>query len=164
MKIGVLSDTHDNVDTLQAALDILRRQDIYIVIHCGDLTSAQIVPLFSGLELHLAQGNVDSTPAALARAVLRLGNGSTYGQIYEGEFDGARVAAIHGDDKAARKALQESGLYHYVFHGHTHERKNKLKGKTRVVNPGALGGKRVESRSFCTVNLEIDDVCFVDLG
>lgn len=164
MKIGILSDTHDNVDALTLALDRLRREDIYVVIHCGDLTSPWLVPLFEGFEVHLVQGNVDDAFASMARAVSKLGNDSTCSQVYTADLDGVRVAALHGDDKPARQALQDSGLYDYVFHGHTHKRKDKVKGGVRVINPGALGGKRVESRSFCIVNLETGVAQFIELA
>jgi putative phosphoesterase len=162
MKIGVLSDTHDNIGNLQAALDVLRREDINVVLHCGDLTSARLLSLFEGFELHLVQGNVDGASQVIAHAVRRLGNGSTYGLTYEADLDGVSVAVIHGDDDEARKTLQRSGLYAFVFHGHSHKRKDKMKGRTRVINPGALGGKQVESRSFCIVNLETGQVHFVE--
>lgn len=163
MKLGVLSDTHDNLGTLCAALDTLRQEGVRVVIHCGDLIHAQLVPLFRDFETHIVQGNTDAMPGAIVQAVLKLGNGSTYGATYDGQFEGVRVAAIHGDSKAARKALQHSGLYDYVFYGHTHERKDKMSGSTRVINPGALGGRRHESRSFCIVDLKTGHVQFIEL-
>lgn len=163
MKLGVLSDTHDNMDALCTALDVLRQEQIRVVIHCGDLTNARLVPLFRDFETHIVQGNTDVIPGAIVQAILKLGNGSTYGVTYAGQFEGVRVVAIHGDSKAARKVLQQSGLYDYVFYGHTHKRKDKMSGSTRVINPGALGGRRPESRSFCTVDLKTGHVQFVEL-
>jgi len=32
---------------------------------------------------------------------------------------------------------------------------------TRIINPGALGGLGIESRSFCIIDLNTDDVEFV---
>ncbi len=162
VKIGIISDTHDDVEHLQRALELLRREHISVVIHCGDLTGARLVPFFEGFELHLVRGNMDHAPEAIAQAVRRLGHHSTYDLIYTGELEGVRVAALHGDDDEARKALQRSGLYAYVFHGHTHKRKDRLKGDTRVINPGALGGLRKETRSFCILHLDTGQARFVE--
>jgi len=43
MKIGVMSDTHDNLSNLISAVDTFRRLGIDTVIHCGDLNSPEMV-------------------------------------------------------------------------------------------------------------------------
>ena len=40
MKIGVLSDTHENVANFEIALAAYRAEGILQVIHCGDMTTA----------------------------------------------------------------------------------------------------------------------------
>ena len=60
--------------------------------------------------------------------------------------------------------LIASGEYAYVFHGHTHRRRDRMIGHTRVINPGALGGRRTERRSFCILDLATGETRFVELG
>src|SRR4051812_24689198 len=59
MLVGVLSDTHDRVASVQAALAILRQRGVELVLHCGDIESAETVPLFSALPTHFVLGNWD---------------------------------------------------------------------------------------------------------
>ena len=164
MKIGILSDTHNNADNLTAALKILERESIRVVIFCGDMVDAGLLPLFAGLALHLVEGNIDYDPPGLARAVERLGEGSTFGLEYTATIAGKRIAALHGHlDDRLNEAIH-SGVYDYVFHGHTHRRRDERIGTTRVINPGALGGIRFEKRSFAILDLASDHLRVVEIG
>ena len=163
MKIGVLSDVHNNTDNLVAALKILDRESIRVVIFCGDMVNVELVPLFAGLELHLVEGNVEHDPPALARAVERLGNDSTFGPEYTATIEDKRIAALHGHLTDRLNETVHSGLYDYVFHGHTHRRRDERVGATRVINPGALGGLRHETRSFAILDLATDHLRVVEI-
>jgi predicted phosphodiesterase len=70
---------------------------------------------------------------------------------------------IHGDNEKVLGNLISSGKHAYVFHGHTHRRRDQTIGHTRVVNPGALGGTRRQSRSFCILDLATGEMRFVKL-
>lgn len=164
MKIGILSDTHNNADNLTAALKILERESIRVAIFCGDVVDAGLVRLFAGLELHLVEGNIDHDPPALAGAVEQLGNNSTFGLEYTAAIDGKRIAVLHGHLEDRLRETIHSGVYDYVFHGHTHRRRDERIGATRVINPGALGGLRFEKRSFAILDLATDRLRVVEIG
>ena len=51
----------------------------------------------------------------------------------------------------------------YIFHGHTHRRRDEVVHGTRIINPGALGGMSREHYSFCIVDLGLEDVEFIRL-
>lgn len=162
MKIGVLSDTHDEIASTRAALEILRQQGAAFVIHCGDLTSPEVVLLFEGWDAVFVWGNMDKDTLALRDAVRRIGRASI-GDTFTAHLGGAHLAACHGDDAAMLKRLIRSGLYDYVFHGHTHERRDERVGRTRVINPGALGGKRQGPRSLCVLDVGSGEAAFIEL-
>ncbi len=164
MKIGLLSDTHDNTENLTEALKILDRESIRVVIFCGDVVDVELLPLFAGLELHLVEGNIDQDPAALRRAVERLGNSSTFGLEYTATLEGRRIVALHGHLTDRLNELIHSGVYDYVIHGHTHRRRAERIGATHVINPGALGGIRYERHSFAILDLATDDLHIVEIG
>ena len=86
------------------------------------------------------------------------------GDVYEGELGGVKVAATHGHLTAKLNKLIRSRRYRYVFHGHTHRQRDELIGKTRIINPGALGGARYEPRSVCIVDFEKDEVRFITVS
>lgn len=162
MKIGILSDTHNNVHNTRLALDLLKLHRVERLIHCGDLTGAHMVPLFEGWQVDFLRGNVDGELEELRAAVAWLGN-ATYGHKLTLELDGVRLAATHGHDQELLDKLIRSGNYRYVFHGHSHRRRNELVDGTHVINPGALGGLRPQTRSVCKLNLKTGEAEFLKL-
>jgi hypothetical protein len=163
MIIGVLSDTHGNVDRTRAAAHTFREQNVRTVIHCGDVGAVEVLDALSDFAVHLVLGNADRDVSALRRAVEALPNPSSYGEVYADTLDGVRVAAAHGHSRELERLTTE-GSHQYVFHGHTHRRKDEeLDSGRRVINPGALGGIPRESRSVCTVNLATGKITFHEL-
>ena len=59
MKLGVLSDTHNNTDNLQKAISIFNDYRIDLIIHCGDVTSIEILQLLREQPIILTFGNGD---------------------------------------------------------------------------------------------------------
>ncbi len=163
MKIGILSDSHNDIDHLAAALKILDRESIHVVICCGDVVDAACVPLFAGLELHLVEGNMDTHPQDIVRSVTYLGNDSTFGLEYQAVIDNKRIVAMHGHHEGRLNEAVRSGDFDYVFHGHTHRRRDERVNSTRVINPGALGGTRHESRSIAILDLTHDDLHVIEI-
>jgi predicted phosphodiesterase len=68
---------------------------------------------------------------------------------------------IHGDSEEVLRGLVASGQYAYVIHGHTHRRRDQTVGRTRVINPGALGGTRHQEHSLCILDLRSGEARFV---
>jgi len=164
MKIGILSDMHNDRQTLVAALKVFARENIRTVICCGDVTDPDLIALFAGLELHLVEGNIDHDPKGLSRAAQRLGNGSTFGLGYSTTLDGKRLIALHGHLADVLNDAIRSGLFDYVLHGHTHRRRDERSGRTRLINPGALGGTRHEPRSCAVLDVGKDQLRFIEIG
>ena len=46
MKIGILSDTHDDIDNTNKAIDIFQENDVKAVIHAGDIISPPVITEF----------------------------------------------------------------------------------------------------------------------
>ena len=46
MKIGMLSDTHDDIDNTNKAIDIFQENDVKAVIHVGDIISPPVITEF----------------------------------------------------------------------------------------------------------------------
>lgn len=158
MRIAILSDTHNQITRTQEAIDVCRAEGITEMIHCGDVTRVEMVELFTDFTLHLIYGNNDIDEVGLRLAAQSCGAGSTCGEIYTAEIDGKRLAAIHGDAYLMLDDLIRSQRFDYVFHGHTHRIRDEKIGKTRVINPGALGGSRRDRRNFCILELKTDDL------
>ncbi|HHS97887.1 MAG TPA: YfcE family phosphodiesterase [Chloroflexi bacterium] len=162
MRIGILSDTHDNLRNVQAAADILRREGIATLLHCGDVCGPAVIEALQGFDLYVALGNVDRMPA-LGLAVEALHGVGRLARWHSLVLDGSAVALLHGDEEPLLHHLIRSGEFAYVIHGHTHRRDDRRMGTTRVINPGALGGTRHEPRSFCILDLKTGEARFVEL-
>ncbi len=158
MKIGILSDTHDDLDAVRKACDLFAAAGISLLLHCGDVCGPAVVEALGEFTVYFALGNMDRMPA-LGLAVDAL-QGGRLAPLHTLTIDGRSIALIHGDDGRALRALITSGTYTYVFHGHTHRHRDERHGRTRVINPGALGGIRWEPPSVCTLDLDTDEVNF----
>lgn len=161
--IGVLSDTHNNHDNTREALEIFRKRSVARLIHCGDVTGPHLLELFAGFQVWLVRGNNDFDGLSLRAQARRLGNVRYMGADAQLEFDGHWVAVAHGDDAGLVENLVFSRAYEWVFCGHSHSRALELHGATRLLNPGALGGRRTEPRSVAIVDLACGEAEFVSL-
>lgn len=163
--LGVLSDTHNNQENTEQAVALLRERRVAHLIHCGDVTSAAMLELFSGFEMWLVRGNNDRDGLDLRSMARRMGSIHYLGREGSLEFDGCAVAVCHGDDGSLVDAFVYSRAYAWVFCGHSHEHSLVLEGATRLLNPGALGGRhpRGEPRCLAVVDLARGDAEFLTL-
>ena len=136
MKIAVISDTHGRTETVQEALRLIAPRLVELIIHCGDIDDAETVALFSK-QTHFVFGNCDHDRAGIRAAVTALGATlhEPFGVL---ELAGKRLAFLHGDDGHLLRDLEQADTFDYIFHGHTHIAKDENRGRTRVINPGAL--------------------------
>lgn len=163
MILAILSDTHDDLGNTARALEIARARGAAQVLHCGDLARATTLRLFAGLKVDYVHGNMDHDQPAIERVLGALGNGSSAGPDFRAVLDGVRVGAVHGHRAEALDELVRYGNCDFVFCGHTHRRRNEMHGTTQVVNPGAVGGVRLESASFCLFDTAGRDLEFIEL-
>jgi putative phosphoesterase len=162
MRIGIISDSHDDRSNLETALGILKAEEISRVLHCGDLCGPTIVELLSEFDVWIARGNMDRHPE-LSQAVRETVGGDRLAESHRLTLDGHSIAMIHGHQESQLRRLISAGEQAYVFHGHTHRRRDLCIGQTRVINPGALGGMRWQQRSFCILDLASGEATFVKL-
>lgn len=160
MRLGIVSDTHGHVGNARAAVAQLHDEQVDIVIHCGDIGSVQVVPLFRAWPTHFVLGNVDADEGALAGAIAAAGL-TFHVRRAELALEGRRIAVLHGDDAVALRAAIEGQQYDLVCCGHTHRPELRQEGRTRVLNPGAL--YRASPRTLAIVDWPSGDVRFLEL-
>ena len=97
MLVGVVSDTHGQVAFTREAIRVLEGFAPGAVIHCGDIGSPEIVPLFAPWPTHFVLGNVDEGRDDIAQAISAAGqtNHGVWGQL---EMAGRKIAFLHGHD------------------------------------------------------------------
>jgi hypothetical protein len=164
MKIGILSDTHNNATNLQRALALFRGEGIATLIHCGDMSSPATAVHLKGFTVIYVHGNMDRNPLAIRQTLFQLNPSSVAGNYFSGELiPGVRVAATHGHTPGKIESFIESG-YDYIFHGHTHRRRDEIIDGSRIINPGALGGTQHEPRSICLINIKTGQTEFREIA
>jgi len=163
MNVGIVSDTHDNADKVEAAVAVFEDAGVETVVHCGDFVAPFSVTPFAGdWEFYAVRGNNDGEWAVDA-TVEEFG---TYlGEMGELTLDGREIAVYHGTSGAIVDALVECGTYDYVFHGHTHEAGTEQYEGTVRVNPGGISIPPAPSPfSVATLETESGELDFHELG
>ncbi len=151
MKIGVLSDTHGQVETTAEAIRLLTEQGAEALLHCGDIETPDVVRLFKGIESHFVFGNWDGRVSSLLDAMAEVGatHHNDHGRL---TLAGKEIAWVHSHRRGQLRELEHSGLFDYLFYGHSHVAESHRTGRTLVANPGALF--RAQPRTCLLVDLE----------
>ena len=139
MKIGVISDIHDNIWKLSAALQVLRQVDT--VLCCGDLCSPFIVPrLGEGFDrdIHIVFGNNDGDLFRISQQAAKYPNIHLHGEFFSLEIGGQNFAMTHFDNIA--RELAAGPAFDVVCFGHNHRFEICQEGQTLLINPGEIMG------------------------
>lgn len=163
MKIGILSDTHNNLENLHIALAHFRSHQIDTIFHCGDLTGVEIAQAMAEFRVICTLGNGDIASGEIRHTLMAQNPQNYAGMVFEGNIGGARIAATHGHLPGRVEELVHSGKYDYVFKGHSHQHKDEKYGITRLINPGSLGGLWRESRYACLLDLDTGKAEFIEI-
>lgn len=162
MEIGIVSDTHDDLDAAGRAADLFaERADA--VVHCGDVVSPfAAAPFDADFDFHCVAGNNEGEPA-LIDAVESFG--THHGACAELAFDGHDVAVYHGTAGPLVDALVDCGAYDYVLHGHTHEHGREDRDDTVRINPGGLPIPGADDAfHVATLDTATGEVTFHEIG
>jgi putative phosphoesterase len=143
MKIGIVSDTHNNLRNVQRIVELFNEAGVERVIHTGDITQAKTLDVFAHLEMPLYGvfgNNDDGEREALARAV------ASHGFEFRDppfvlEWHARTIIVVH-DPLELEGRLQPS--HELALHGHTHlyrYERNSIAGTDQVLfNPGECAG------------------------
>lgn len=156
MKIAIVSDTHGNVANFKKVVHWLNKENIKIILHCGDIGDPE--SLKESLEDFLGEffgvlGNMDRDYKILIAEYDKISRAKVNEDTFETEIDGKRIAFVHFPDIA--KKMAESGRYNLVFYGHTHKPWVEQVGNCKLANPGELAGQRFKP-TFAIYDTETD--------
>ena len=128
MKIAIISDTHNNFVNFKKAIDWANKNDVQMILHCGDIQTQQIIDealeIFNG-EMKFVKGNGDYD--------------LDLPETMEIEVNSKKIGFSHFPDFA--KKMAQSGKFDIVFYGHTHKPWEELVEGCRLANPGELAGQ-----------------------
>jgi len=142
MRIGILSDTHDNLPMVERAVARLNELSPDLVLHAGDFVAPFVIPRLARLSCPCIGvfGNNDGDRALLAAKAREAGNVEIRGCFTVRQADGRSIALLHGHDPDALGEIEGAGVFDVVVHGHSHLPSIIRSGATLVVNPGEVCG------------------------
>jgi putative phosphoesterase len=149
MRIAIVSDTHSRTATVQRTLALIAEHDPELILHCGDLEDADTVRLFPA-GTQFVFGNCDHDRKGIRAAVEEI-DARLHEPFGHLQLDGKTLAFLHGDDPHLLRDLIVAETFDYLFHGHTHVRRDERIGPTRVINPGAL--HRARPKTFAILDV-----------
>ena len=152
MRIGVLSDSHDNLTTLRRAVEVFLAHDVESLIHAGDFCSPFTLPEFKpladrGLKMLAVFGNNDGDRALLVR------RGGDFCSFTDGarsfELGGRKIVVMHYPDLS--QDLFALGTYDLVIYGHDHKVRVEG-GMKKLLNPGTSSGYLADAPTVALVD------------
>ncbi|RDD54267.1 MAG: metallophosphoesterase [Candidatus Korarchaeota archaeon NZ13-K] len=168
MILGIISDSHDDVESLERALELFQRFGVDELIHLGDLISPfSLDPILnSGIPFRVLRGNNDAE-VLVALKILE-GGGTFHPSPVEVDLGGASFLLFHGfGDSELTKftaiSLAGSGRFDFILYGHTHEVHVEEIGETLVINPGELCGKLSGRKTAALLDTEAKKVEIFDI-
>jgi putative phosphoesterase len=130
MKIGIVSDTHRNVEYLSDAADwLIARQKIAVLYHLGDDYDDVKCLAEKYVDIVQVPGIYDE----------RYTNGSLSKTMVENVL-GLRILLVHALDKDVTK--DDKLMSDIILHGHTHKHEIVLSDGLLCLNPGHLKGPK----------------------
>ena len=163
MKIGIMSDSHDNILNIKKAIQIFKENDVKTILHAGDLISPFCLPLFVDFKnrFYLCSGNNLGDVSLIKKKIVDIG--VFFDELGEIELDDKKFALYHGTNEIITNALLNSQEYDYVIVGHTHHKEVLQEGKTILINPGETFGDLYGEATVAILNIENRDVTFYNL-
>jgi putative phosphoesterase len=132
MLIGIISDTHDDMEQLKKAVELFNDRGVAHVIHAGDHCSPFTFEVMGGLQSPFTGifGNNDGD-----RVLLKEKSGDRiFVQPHMFSISERSFVVVH--EPAAVDALAKSGRFEVVVYGHSHRPDIRKEGNTLIINPG----------------------------
>lgn len=173
LKIGVISDTHDNLSFTKKIIQVLLNNEIEALIHLGDFTSPFTVRFIH----ELINGSVNTVIAVLGNndgdilSISKLFN--QYGwQLNPSpcivEIEGRKFYLMHGTgpidftEKIVRSVFEKLDV-DAVLYGHTHMARYERAGSKILLNPGEVCGYIAGKVSAALLETRDQSVEFIEL-
>lgn len=158
MLLGILSDTHDELDRTNRAIRLLCDQGAETLIHCGDLSSPPIIKAIAALPSFFVFGNHDADNVPTLREAAKQSGAVCLGWGDVVVLGGKRIGVAHGHmTNDVRQVM--SGQPEYLFTGHSHEMSDFQDDTVRRINPGAL--YRADAFTVALLNLDSGSLRFL---
>lgn len=152
MKVGIMSDSHDNKENIRKAVERFNEESVDIVIHAGDIVAPFTVQEFKHLnaDMKAVFGNNDGERIGLNKVF------DIQIQPLELTLDDKKFIVMH--EPFMIEAVQRSGFFDVIIYGHTHKKIVDGRRGSLVINPGETCGWFTGKGSVVVLDTESMDV------
>ena len=152
MRIGVVSDTHNNLKNCRRIVQLFNQADVDAVVHTGDITQAKTLAVFAALDapLYGVFGNNDEEREALTAAARQFGF-RFQDPPFEVIWSDRHIIVVHDPRDLSSTLGPEHDL---ALHGHTHMLRMDRNGHQLLFNPGECAGHMVGLNAVGVVDLD----------
>jgi len=140
MKVGIISDTHDQLVRINDAINVFQNEKVGAVIHCGDFIAPFAIKIFQKLHcpFYSVFGNNDGEKQGLLKAAKGFG-GELFDPPHLYTIEGEKILVYH-DPPNWEKMSSRASSPDYILYGHTHQPDFGKQGGIPVINPGEACG------------------------
>jgi putative phosphoesterase len=151
MKLGVMSDSHDNIPNVKRAVALFNEIGVDLVVHAGDFIAPFAVAPLEDLNCRVVGvfGNNDGERVIVAQRFEEIG-GEVHPNLASGSLGGRDIAVMHYPEFAI--PIAKSGDFDIVVYGHTHQT-DIQKEKALLLNPGETGGWTTGKATVAVVDI-----------
>lgn len=155
MKVGLLADTHDNLDAIRYFIDWFQSESVGAVIHAGDFVSPFTIPELNKFDgpVYGVFGNNDGDRETLLKQ-----SENTTVTISDPperfEVGNTKFLVSHKPSDLPEDTSDEIDV---IVYGHTHSRSISRRDKL-TINPGEAGGWLASSSSAMILETNKNEV------
>jgi uncharacterized protein len=138
MRIGIVSDTHNNLRNVERIVRIFNEAGVERIIHTGDITQAKTLEVFRHLDapMYGVFGNNDQERESLAAAMTH--HGFVFREPpFELTWLDRRIVVVHDPLELDGVLGRDHDL---ALHGHTHLYRYERRERQVIFNPGECAG------------------------
>ena len=139
MKIGIVSDTHNNLKNCNRIVEMFNEAGVERVVHTGDITQAKTLEIFSNLSMPMwgvygnnDVGEMDSLVNAASQFSFEIIEPPMTLTWLE-----KRIVVVHDP---LELSMVNPDDYDVILHGHTHRQTIEYDGDQLTFNPGECAG------------------------
>ncbi|MBD3167077.1 YfcE family phosphodiesterase [bacterium] len=154
MRIGICSDSHDNLDNLERAMRAFQLRGIDALVHCGDFVAPFTIDTLklAGCPVYGVYGNCDGERGGLKKRFAEM-QWDIHTEPHIFELNGTRIVAMHHPEWVEAFAQADVDI---IVHGHTHEHRIEHRPPW-IINPGEIFGRLSTGPSVVLFNTEIGE-------
>lgn len=152
MKIGVVSDTHNNLKNCSKIVELFNEAAVDRVIHTGDITQAKTLEVFSHLHAPMwgVYGNNDVGERDSLVSAASQYNFEIIDPPMKLVWAEKELVVVHDPLELQMVDVND---YDLVLHGHTHRQVIHYEGERLTFNPGECAGHMAGYNAIGVVDL-----------